>query len=114
MIGQHRSAIGIVVERTSRYALLVHLPRLAGYGTIRPVKNRPALGGYGAIAMKDALQATMHTMHAELLRSPTWDRGKSRPRTCSSRSTLVSPSTSLTRTRPGNAALMRTPTVAVD
>jgi IS30 family transposase len=76
MIGLNRSAVGTVVERTSRYTLLVHLPRLAGYGTVPPVKNGPALGGYGAIAMKDALQATMTTMPRELLRSVTWDRGK--------------------------------------
>ena len=72
----NRSAIGTVVERSSRYTLLVHLPRLKGYGTIAPVKNGPALGGYGAIAMKDALTTTMTTMPAELLRSLTWDRGK--------------------------------------
>jgi IS30 family transposase len=76
MIGLNRSAIGTVVERTSRYTLLVHLPRLEGYGTVPPVKNGPALGGYGAIAMKDALSATMTTMPSELLRSLTWDRGK--------------------------------------
>jgi IS30 family transposase len=76
IIGLNRSAIGTVVERTSRYTLLVHLPRMAGYGTIPRTKNGPALGGYGAIAMKDALQATMATMPAELLRSLTWDRGK--------------------------------------
>lgn len=40
--------------------------------------NGPALGGYGAIAMKDALTTTMSTMPAELLRSRTWDRGKER------------------------------------
>jgi len=76
IIGLNRSAIGTVVERSSRYTLLVHLPRLAGYGTVPPVKNGPALGGYGAIAMKDALQTTMATMPADLLRSLTWDRGK--------------------------------------
>jgi IS30 family transposase len=76
MIGLHRSAIGTVVERTSRYTLLVHLPRMDGYGTIPPVKNGPALGGYGAVAMKDALESTMTGMPAELLRSLTWDRGK--------------------------------------
>jgi len=76
MIGLRRSAIGTVVERTSRYTLLVHLPRLDGYGVVPPVKNGPALGGYGAVAMKDALQATMTSMPAELLRSLTWDRGK--------------------------------------
>ncbi len=56
--------------------MLVHLPRMVGYGTIPPVKNGPALGGYGAVAMKDALQATMSSMPADLLRSLTWDRGK--------------------------------------
>ena len=76
MIGLHRSAIGTVVERASRYTLLVHLPRLEGYGVVAPIKNGPALGGYGAIAMKDALQSTMESMPAALLRSLTWDRGK--------------------------------------
>jgi IS30 family transposase len=76
IIGLNRSAIATLVERSSRYTLLVHLPRLAGYGTIPPVKNGPALGGYGAVAMKDALTATMTTMPAELLRSLTWDQGK--------------------------------------
>lgn len=64
IIGLGRSAIGTVVERTSRYTLLVHLPQLAGYGVEAPVKNGPALGGYGAIAMKDALQTTMGSMPA--------------------------------------------------
>ena len=76
MIGLNRSAIGTVVERTSRYTLLVHLPRLPGHGTVSPVKNGPSLGGYGAIAMKNALTDTMSTMPTELLRSLTWDRGK--------------------------------------
>ena len=76
IIGLNRSAIGTLVERTSRYTLLVHLPRLQGYGTVPRVKNGPALGGYGAVAMKDALTTTMATMPAELLRSLTWDRGK--------------------------------------
>ena len=76
MIGLNRSAIGTVVERTSGYTLLVHLPRLEGYGTVPPVKNGAALGGYGAIAMKDALQSTMTAMPEELLLSLTWDRGR--------------------------------------
>ena len=67
--------------------MLLHLPRLDGYGAVPPVKNGPALGGYGAVAMKDALQATMTSMPAELLRSLTWDRGKELARTPSSRST---------------------------
>lgn len=75
VIGLNRSAIGTVVERTSRYTLLVHLPRLEGLRH-RPAGNGPAFGGYGAVAMKDALQSTMASMPEELLRSLTWDRGK--------------------------------------
>src|SRR3954464_5112880 len=71
IIGLNRSAIGTVVDRASRYTMLVHLPRMAGYDTAVPVKKGPALGGYGAIAMKDALVTTMSTMPAELLRSLT-------------------------------------------
>ena len=111
IIGLNRSAIGTVVERSSRYTLLVHLPRLEGYGTIAPVKNGPALGGYGAIAMKDALTTTMTTMPAELLRVA--DLG---PRQGTVRARAVQGrhrhrrSTSPTRTRPGSAARTRTPT----
>ena len=76
IIGLRRSAIGTVVERTCRYTLLVHLPRLEGYGVEPPAKNGPALGGYGAYAMKDALESTMGFMPAGLVRSLTWDRGK--------------------------------------
>ena len=56
--------------------MLVHLPRAEGYGTIPPTKNGPALGGYGAVAMKDALATTMTTMPDRLRLSLTWDRGK--------------------------------------
>jgi IS30 family transposase len=76
IIGTGRSAIGTVVERTTRFTMLVHLPRLEGYGIQAPVKNGPALGGYGAVAMKDALTARFTTMPDQLRRSLTWDRGK--------------------------------------
>ena len=76
IIGLEHSAIGTVVERTSRYTMLVHLPRLEGYGTVPRVRNGPALAGHGAVAMNNALTATMTSMPQELLRSLTWDRGK--------------------------------------
>jgi IS30 family transposase len=76
IIGTGRSAIGTVVERTTRFTMLVHLPRMEGYGIEAPVKNGPALGGYGAVAMKDALAARFTTMPDQLRRSLTWDRGK--------------------------------------
>ncbi|MFE3654667.1 IS30 family transposase, partial [Streptomyces sp. NPDC059152] len=76
IIGLNRSAIGTLVERATRYTMLVHLPRAEGYGTIPRTKNGPALAGYGAVAMKDALATTMATLPGQLRRSLTWDRGK--------------------------------------
>jgi IS30 family transposase len=76
IIGLQRSAIGTVVERTTRFTMLVHLPRQDGYGIIPRTKNGPALAGYGAVTMKNALAATMAPIPPELRRSLTWDRGK--------------------------------------
>ena len=76
LIGLERSAIGTVVERKTRLTLLVHLPREEGYRHKETPKNGPALAGYGAITMKNALATTMSTLPAQLARSLTWDRGK--------------------------------------
>ena len=76
IIGLQRSAIGTLVERTTRFTMLVHLPREEGYGVIPRTKNGPALAGYGAITMKNALAETMTTLPEHLRRSLTWDRGK--------------------------------------
>jgi IS30 family transposase len=76
LIGLERSAIGTVVDRTTRYTLLVHLPREDGYHHKHSVHNGPALSGYGAITMKNALANTMSSLPAQLARSLTWDRGK--------------------------------------
>jgi transposase, IS30 family len=59
-----------------RFTLLVHLPREDGYRHKETKKNGPALGGYGAVAMKNALAATIATLPEQLRRSLTWDRGK--------------------------------------
>jgi IS30 family transposase len=76
LIGLERSAIGTLVERSTRFTMLIHLPREEGYGIIPRTKNGPALAGYGAVTMKDALAATMTTLPEQLRRSLTWDRGK--------------------------------------
>jgi IS30 family transposase len=76
IIGTGRSAIGTLVERRSRCTLLVHLPRLEGWGENPPVKNGPSLGGYGAVAMNAALTASMTKLPQQLRKTLTWDRGK--------------------------------------
>ncbi|WP_418275469.1 IS30 family transposase [Isoptericola jiangsuensis] len=76
IIGTGRSAIGTLVERSSRSTILVHLPRLEGWGEQPAVKNGPSLGGYGAVAMNAALTASMTTLPEQLRKTLTWDRGK--------------------------------------
>jgi IS30 family transposase len=76
IIGLDRSAIGTLVERTTRYTMLIHLPREEGYGVTPRTKNGPALAGYGAISMKNALTKAVATLPEQIVRSLTWDRGK--------------------------------------
>src|ERR687886_2320324 len=56
--------------------MLLHLPRSEGWGVEPRVKNGPALAGYGAEAMRDAITAMIGTLPDQLRRSLTWDRGK--------------------------------------
>ena len=56
--------------------MLLHLPRMEGYGVQERVKNGPALAGSGAEAVRDAIAATITTLPDHLRRTLTWDRGK--------------------------------------
>jgi IS30 family transposase len=56
--GHHQSAIGTLVERTTRYVLLLHLP-----------------DGYAPARVRDALIATIHALPDQMRRSLTWDQG---------------------------------------
>ena len=76
IIGTGRSAIGTLIERSSRSTLLVHLPRLEGWGKIPVVKNGASLGGYGAVAMNAALASSITSLPIQLRKTLTWDRGK--------------------------------------
>jgi IS30 family transposase len=53
-----KSAIGTLVERRTRFLLLLHLPH-----------------GHGAEAVRDAIVAQIQTLPAALRRSLTWDQG---------------------------------------
>jgi IS30 family transposase len=75
IIGLNKSAIGTLVERTTRFTMLLHLPPMEGHGTIVPLKNGPPLAGHGAEAVRDAIAATFGTLPQQLRRSLTWDQG---------------------------------------
>jgi IS30 family transposase len=69
------SAIGTLVERTTRFTLLLHLPPLPEHGLRLRVKNGPALAGHGAEAVRDAITRTMASFPEQLRRSLTWNQG---------------------------------------
>jgi IS30 family transposase len=75
IIGLGSSAIGTLVERTTRFTLLLHLPRMMSHGHEARVKNGPALAGHGAQAVCDAITCTIITLPEQLRRSLTWDQG---------------------------------------
>lgn len=68
-------AIGTLVERMTRVTMLLHLPRMEGYGSNKSVKNAPAIAGHGAEAVRDAIAGTISSLPAYLRRSLTWDQG---------------------------------------
>ena len=64
ILGLGSSAIGTLVERTTRYVMLLHLPRMSGHDNEVRVKNGPALAGHSIL-----------TLPEQLRRSLTWDQG---------------------------------------
>ncbi|MCA1698951.1 MAG: IS30 family transposase [Actinobacteria bacterium] len=73
ILGLDRSAIGTLVERSSRFTMLLHLPPLEGDGP--RLKNGPALAGHGAEAVRNAIVEQITTLPEQLRRSLTWDQG---------------------------------------
>ena len=75
IIGLDRSAVGTLVERSTRFTMLLHLPPMAGHGQVPRVHNGPPLAGHGAQAVRDAIAASITTLPQQLRRSLTWDQG---------------------------------------
>jgi len=74
ILGLRSSAIGTLVERSSRFTMLLHLPPMDGRDGPR-VKNGPALTGHGAETVRDAIADAITTLPEQLCRSLTWDQG---------------------------------------
>jgi len=75
ILGLGGSAIGTLVERTTWFTMLLHLPPMDGHGCGARVKNGPALAGHGAEAMRDAIAREITTLPEQLRRSLTWNQG---------------------------------------
>jgi IS30 family transposase len=75
IIGLNSSAIGTLVERTTRFTMLLNLPPMLGHGSGTRVKNGPALAGHGAEAVRDAIAAKIATLPEQLTKTLTWDQG---------------------------------------
>ena len=75
IIGLNSSAIGTLVERTTRFTMLLNLPPMVGHGSGVRLKNGPALAGHGAEAVRDAIAAKTATLPEQLSKSLTWDQG---------------------------------------
>jgi IS30 family transposase len=74
ILGLGSSAIGTLVERSSRFTMLLHLPPMDGRDGPR-VKNGPAVAGHGAEAVRDAIAAAITALPDQMRRSLTWDQG---------------------------------------
>jgi IS30 family transposase len=75
ILGLGSSAIGTLVEPSTRCTMLLGLPRRDGHGDQARVHNGPALAGHGAQAVRDAIATSIVTLPEQLRRSLTWDQG---------------------------------------
>ncbi|MGD9714994.1 MAG: IS30 family transposase [Thermomicrobiales bacterium] len=75
ILGLESSAIGTLVERSSRFTMLLHLPRMDGYQRGPRIKNGPPLAGHGAEAVREAIIQSMGELPEQLRQSLTWDQG---------------------------------------
>lgn len=75
IIGLNSSAIGTLVERSSRFTLLLHLPPMACHEPGARLKHGSATAGHGAEAVRNAIAAKITALPAQLAKSLTWDQG---------------------------------------
>ena len=73
ILGLDRSAIGTLVERSTRFTMLLHLPPPAERRAA--IKHGPPVSGYHAEAVRDAIAEQITTLPEHLRRSLAWDQG---------------------------------------
>lgn len=91
LLGKAMSGIATLVERSSRFLLLIKLERINSENVVA------------------ALAQHILTLPEQLRRSLTWDQGKEMAQHARSRSTPVCRSISVTRKAPGRGAATRAP-----
>lgn len=75
ILGDGKTAIGTLVERSTRFTMLLHLPPMEGHGKMPRERHGPALAGRGAEAVRDAIAETIQTLPEQLRKSLAWDQG---------------------------------------
>jgi len=73
--GLNSSAIGTLVERCSRFTMLLHLPRKDGYRRGEAIRNGLPVAGHGAEAICKAIAQSMSELPERLRQPLTWDQG---------------------------------------
>jgi IS30 family transposase len=75
ILGVESSAIGTLVERSTRFTMLLHLPRGEDYQRGQSIKDGRPLAGRGAEAVREAIARSMKGLPGQLRQSLTWDQG---------------------------------------
>jgi IS30 family transposase len=76
IVGLASTAIGTLVERSTRFTMLLHLPPPhPSHGKQPRDKHGPALAGHGAQAVREAITKAMASLPNQFRKSLTWDQG---------------------------------------